>query len=219
MRFRGVSIAMIGAATLLLAFGAPDAGAQGRRIGVLRPAPRLPFGGGAVRPRWGTLSPHFFTTCFVVPSFSFFPWFGGGMPLVNVQVFAGGQPAPDPTSHLTPNPGGQPVPGPGSHPVPAIQPAPGVQPVPGLQPVPGATPANPHPAPTFTAPVYSAPVYSAPVYTGATPVATPHVSNGMVVGDVIVDPTFALWGGSFFFGGGGIACVPTRYLGGSSIIR
>lgn len=198
MRFRGMSITMVGAVTLL-ALATSEADAQGRRIGVLRPAPRPSLGGRL--PRAGVLSPHFFTSCFIAPSF--FPFFGGGVPFVNIQVFANGQPAPDPSNHLAPDPSAQPVPFPGSHPLP------GVQPVPGLQPVPGALGAQSVQA--FAAPVYSAPVYTAPVYAGAAPVATPQVSGGMVVGDVIVDPTFGLWGSSFF--GGGIVCAPTRFFG------
>jgi hypothetical protein len=208
MRFRGVSITVVGAAVLLLGVTAPEAGAQ-RRLGVLRPAPVPQFGLGAGRPRWGAISHHFFSTCFAVPSFPFFGGFGG-LPFVNIKVIAGNQPAPDPTSHLTPDPNAHPVPFFGSHPVPGLQPVPRTQPVPGLQPVPGPNATNPHAAPVFGAPTYSVPVYSTPVYTGATPVATPHVTNGMVVGDVIADPTFPLWSGFFF--GGGIACVPTRYL-------
>ena len=198
MRFRGMSITMVGAATLF-ALAAGDADAQGRRIGVLRPAPRPSLNG--ARPRLGFLSPHFFNSCFI--AHSFFPFFGGGVPFVNIQVFASGQPSPDPNNHLAPDPSAQPVPFPGSHPVP------GVQPVPGIQPVPGALGAQS--VQSFATPVYSAPVYTAPVYVGAAPVTTPQVSGGMVVGDVIVDPTFGLWGASFF--GGGIVCAPTRFFG------
>jgi hypothetical protein len=196
MRVRGMSITMIGAATLLLAL-APDAGAQRGRLGVLRPAPRPSLGG--PRPRLGVSAPHLFNSCFIVPPF--FPFFGA-VPFVNIQVFANGQPSPDPNNHLAPDPNAHPVPLPGSHPVP------GVQPVPGTQPVPGAVGTNPHAMMAYTAPVYSAPVYTAPVYAGAVPVATPHVSGGMVVGDVIVDPTFGLWGSWFF--GGGFSCVSRR---------
>jgi hypothetical protein len=192
MRFRGMSITLIGAATLLLAVG-PEADAQRGRLGVLRPAPRPSVGG---RPRPATISPYFFRSCFVVPSF--FPFFGFA-PFVNVQIFAGGQPAPDPTSHLVPDPSQQPVPFPGSHPLP------GVQPVPGAEPVSAGVATNPHAVPAYATPVYSAPVYAAPVYAGAAPIATPRVSGGMVVGDVIDDPTFWLWAWSFF--GGGVACV------------
>jgi hypothetical protein len=212
MRFRGVSVAMmIGTATLLVALEAPNAGAQRPRLGMLRPAPRPNLGFGAPRPRLATLSPHFFSTCFIAP-FGFSPFFGGGFPFVNIQIFTSTQPSPDPASHLAPDPGSQPVPSPGSHPLPDVQP------VPGLQPVPGALAATSGAAPAFSAPVYSAPVYSAPVYGPATPIATPQVSGGMVVGDIIPDPTFGLWGSSFFFGGG-IACVPTRFLNGAVIIR
>ncbi|MFN2566037.1 MAG: hypothetical protein ABR499_13655 [Gemmatimonadaceae bacterium] len=218
MRFRGMSTTVVGAATLLLALSAPELGSQTRRLGVLRPAPRPQVGPNAGRPRLGFISPHFFTTCFFTPSVPFFPLFGGGVPFVNIQIFAGNQAAPDPTSHLTPDPNAHPVAFPGSHPLPGMQPVPGSQPVPGLQPVPGGVTTNPHAAPVFAPPVYSAPVYSAPTYSAATPVATPQVSGGMVVGDVIVDPTFSLWGSSFFFGGG-FACVPTRFLGGSVIVR
>jgi hypothetical protein len=203
MRFRGMSIMMVGAATLLLAVG-PDADAQRGRLGVLRPAPRpSPLGG---RPRPASIAPYFFpeywffNSCFVVAPFpSFFPFFGG-LPFMNVQVFAGGQPSPDPTAHLIPDPTQQPVPFPGSHPLP------GVQPVPGAEPVPVAAATNPHAVTAYAAPVYSAPVYAAPVYAAAAPIATPRVSGGMVVGDVIVDPTWGLWGGSFF--GGGVICAP-----------
>jgi hypothetical protein len=219
MRFRGMSIGMVGAAMLFLASSAADAEAQRRRVGVLRPPPRPLVGLGPGRARWTTISPHFFTTCFVVPAFPFFSSFGGGLPFVNIQIFANGQPSPDPSSHPAPNPTAQPVPPPGSHPVPGLQPVPGMQPVPEIQPVPAAHAGNPHAVPAFAAPVYSAPVYSAPVYSPASPVATPQVSGGMVVGDVIVDPTFGLWGSPFFFGGGGLTCVPTRFLGGTVIIR
>jgi hypothetical protein len=196
MRFRGMSITMVGAVTLL-ALATPEAEAQRGRIGVLRPAPRPSLGGAL--PRAGVISPHFFNSCFIAPSF--FPFFGGGLPFVNIQVFVGGQPSPDPSSHLAPDPSAQPVPFPGSHPVPGLQPVPGGQPVPGS--VGGQT--------AFAAPVYSAPVYSAPVYAGATPVATPHVSGGMVIGDVIADPTFGF--------GGGVVCVPTRFFGRSALGR
>jgi hypothetical protein len=206
MRFRGMSITMIGAATLLLAF-APEAGAQRGRLGVLRPPPRPSIGG--MRPRLGFISPHFFSTCVIAPSF--FPFFGS-VPFVNIQVFANSQPSPDPSSHLVPDPSAQPVPFPGSHAVPMMQP------VPGTHPVPGAGTTNLNAAPTFAAPVYSAPVYAAPVYAGAAPVATPQVSNGMVVGDIIVDPTFGP-GGSLFFGAGGIVCAPTRFFGRTVVIR
>jgi hypothetical protein len=201
MRFRGLSITMIGAATLLLALGS-EADAQRGRLGVLRPAPRPSLGG--ARPRLGFIPPHLFNSCFFVPSF--FPFFGAGVPLVNIQLFASSQLAPDPNNHLAPDPSGQPVPFPGSHPVP------------GVQPVPGAATTTPHSALTFTPPVYSAPVYTAPVYGGATPVATPQVSNGMVVGDIVVDPTFGFWGSSFF-GGGGIVCAPTRFFSRTTVIR
>jgi hypothetical protein len=206
MRFRGMSITMIGAATLLLTL-APEADAQRRRLGVLRPAPRPSIGGRL--PRLGFLSPHFFNSCFVVPQF--FP-FLGGVPFVNIQLFASAQPSPDPSSHLVPDPSAQPLPFPGSHP------APGGHAAPVTQPMAGGVTTNPHAAPTFGAPVYSAPVYTAPVYAGATPVATPHVSNGMVVGDVVIDPTFSLWGSQFFFGGG-FVCGPTRFFGSTVIIR
>jgi hypothetical protein len=218
MRFGRMAIAMVGGATLLLASSAADAEAQRRRLGVLRPPPRPLVGLGPGRARWTTISPHFFTTCFVVSSFPFFSSFGGGLPFVNIQIFANGQPSPDPGSHPVPDPAAQPVPSPESHPVPGLQPLPAIQPAPGMQPVPEALPPNPHAVPAFAAPVYSAPVYSAPVYSPAAPVATPQVSGGMVVGDVIVDPTFGLWGSSFFFGGG-LTCVPTRFLGGTVIVR
>lgn len=203
MRFRGMSTTMVGAATLLLAM-APDADAQRGRLGVLRPTPRPSLGG--ARPRLGFLSPHFFSSCFIIAP-SFFPFVGGGTPFLNVDALASGQPAPDPSSHLVPDPSAQPVPLAGSHPLP------GLQPVPGPQPVPGTTSANAH-----AVPVYSAPVYSAPVYGGAAPIATPQVSGGAVVGDVIVDPTFGFWGGSFF-GGGGFVCAPTRLVTGAVVIR
>jgi hypothetical protein len=206
MRFRGLSITMVGAVTLL-ALSASEADAQRGRFGLLRPAPR-PSRNGPL-PRAAIISPHFFTSCFIAPSF--FPFFGGGFPFVNIQVFANGQPSPDPSSHLAPDPGAQPAPIPGSHPIPGLQPVPGSQPVPGLQPVPGAVEADGRAVPAFSAPAYSAPTYAAPVYVSAAPVATPQVSGGMVVGDVIVDPTFGLGSGSFF-GGGGIVCVPTRFL-------
>ena len=211
MRFGGVSMTMVGAATLLLALGAPEAGAQRGRLGVLRPAPQPQMGLRAARPRWAAIAPHFFNSCFIVPPFGFFPYFGGGMPFVNIQIFTGGQPSPDPTSHLVPDPSTQPVPWPGSHPLP------GSQPVPGPHPVPGAVATNPHAVPAFATPVYSTPVYTAPVYGAATPVATPRVSSGMVVGDVIIDPTFGLWGSSFLFGG--VACVPYRSFGRTIIVR
>jgi hypothetical protein len=195
MRFRGMSISMVGAATLLLAL-AGEADAQRGRLGVLRSAPRPSLGGRL--PRLGVELPRFVGSCFASP---FFPFFGG-FPFVNVQIFANTQPSPDPTSHLVPDPNGQPAPFPGSHPVP------GVQPVPEPQPAPGAIGTNPHALASYTAPVYSAPVYSTPVYAAASPVATPQVSGGMVVGDVIVDPTFWLWGGGFF--GGGFSCFPHR---------
>lgn len=202
MRVRGLSITMLGVATLLLGL-APDASAQRGRIGVLRPAPRPSIRGPL--PRRATISPHFFNSCFFVPSI--FPFFGGvpffgGFPFVNIQIFTGGQPSPDPTSHLVPDPSAQPVPFPGSHPVPGVQPAPGTHPVPGVM---GS---NPLAGAAYAAPVYSAPVYTAPVYAAAAPIATPQVSGGMVVGDIIVDPTWGLWGGAFF--GGGISCVPHR---------
>jgi len=219
VRFRGVSITMVGAATLLLALAAPEAGAQRGRLGILRPAPRPQVGYGAARPRVAAISPHLFTSCFLTP-FGFSPFFGGGFPFVNIQIFAGNQPSPDPGSHITPDPTSQPVPFPGSHPVPvaAFQPVPGTQPVPGLQSVPGAVTTSANAVPTFAAPVYSVPAYSAPVYSGASPVATPQVSNGMVVGDVIDDPSFALWSSGFFVGGG-LTCVPTRFLDGGLIVR
>ena len=197
MRFRGMSVS-IGAATLLLALAAPEADAQRGRLGILRPAPRPSLGG--ARPRAGTIAPHFFNSCILAPSF--FPFFGGGLPFINIQVLAGTQPAPDPTSHVVPDPTGQAVPLPGSHPLPNVQPAPG------MSPIPGATTVHAH-----SVPAYSAPVYSTPVYAGATAVATPHVRNGMVVGDIIDDPTFGLWGG-VFFGGGGIVCGPTPLIRG-----
>jgi hypothetical protein len=211
MRFRGVSIIVGGAAAALLLALAPSQ-VEGQRMGVLRPAPRPQLGRG--RPRAGVISPHFFSSCFVVPSsafFPFFPFFGGGVPFVNIQIFAGGQPVPDPSSHLAPDPSAQPVPFPGSHPVP------GVHPVPGMQPSPGAVATNPHALPAFPTPVYSAPVYNAPSYGAAAPMTTPQVNGGMVVGDVIVDPTFGLWGGSFF--GGGVVCAPSRSFGSRVIIR
>jgi hypothetical protein len=196
MRFKGM-MTTIGAATLLLALAAPEVDAQRGRLGVLRPAPRPSFGG--ARPRAGVLAPHFFNSCILAPSF--FP-FWGGFPFVNIQVLATTQPAPDPTSHILPDPSGQPVPLPGSHPLPNVQPPPG------MSPIPGATTVSAH-----GVPVYGAPVYNAPVYAAATPVATPRVTNGMVVGDIIDDPTFGLWGG-LFFGGGGIVCGPTRLIRG-----
>ena len=218
MRFRGVSMTMVGAATLLLAEGVEPAAAQGRGIGVLRPAPRPSVGGGA-RPRLGVTGARFATACFLVPGFSFSPFFPvfGGASFSSIQLFAGSQPAPDPTSHPVPDPASQPVPFPGSHAVPTVQPVPGQQPVPGLQPVPNAVTTNPHAVPAFAAPVYSAPVYSTPVYGGAAPVATPRVSGGMVVGDVIDDPTFGLWGSSFF--GGGFVCAPARFGRRGIVIR
>jgi hypothetical protein len=163
------------------------------------------------------VSPHLFTTCFATP-FGFSPFFGGGFPFVNIQIFGGNQPSPDPGSHLAPDASGQPVPFPGSHPVPAVQPVPGPQPVPGLQSVPGAVTTSANAVPAFATPVYSAPVYSTPLYAGATPMATPQVSNGMVIGDVIDDPSFLLWGSGFFVGGG-ITCIPTRFLDGGLIVR
>ena len=193
MRVRGMSIT-VGAATLLLALAAPEADAQ---RGVLRSAPRPSLGG--ARPRAGVISPHFFNSCFFSP-FAF-PFFG--FPVVNVQV-GSMQPTPDPTSHIVPDPTAQPVPFAGSHPLPNMQPAPGMSLVPGST---GAT------ASADAVPVYGAPVYSAPVYSAAAPIATPQVSNGMVVGDIIDDPTFGLWGG-LFFGGGGIVCGPTRMIRG-----
>lgn len=197
MTVRGMSTTMVGAATLLLALAAPEADAQRGRLGVLRPAPRPSLGG--ARPRAGMISPHFFNSCFFAPSaFGFF----GGFPFVNIQILANNQPAPDPSSHIVPDPTGQPVPIVGSHPLP------GVQPVPGMSPIPGATTVSAH-----AVPVYRPPVYSAPVYGGAAPIATPRVSNGMVVGDVIDDPSFGLWGG-LFFGGGGVVCGPTRMIRG-----
>jgi hypothetical protein len=195
MRIRGLSIS-VGAATLLLALGAPEADAQRGRLGTLRSAPRPSLGG--ARPRAGVISPHFFNSCFLAPSFF------GGFPFVNIQILASTQPAPDPASHVAPDATGQPVPFSGSHPLPGIQPVPGMSPIPGAT---GAT-ANPH-----AVPIYSAPVYSAPVYSGAAPIATPQVSNGMVVGDIIDDPSFGLWGG-LFFGGGGVVCGPTHMLRG-----
>jgi hypothetical protein len=195
MRVRGISIT-VGAATLLLALAAPEAEAQ---RGVLRSAPRPSLGG--ARPRAGLLSPHFFNSCFFSPAFAF-PFFGG-FPLVNIDI-GSNQPSPDPTSHVVPDPTRQRVPFTGSHPLPSMQPAPGGSLIPGAT---GAT-ANAH-----AVPVYSAPVYSAPVYGGAAPIATPQVSNGMVVGDVIDDPTFGFWGG-LFFGGGGVVCGPTRMIRG-----
>jgi hypothetical protein len=193
MRFRGVSITTIGAATLLLAL-ASDADAQRGRLGVLRPAPRPSLGSGPL-PRAGIVPPRFIGSCFF--GSPFFPFFGG-LPFVNIQVFANSQPAPDPTSHLVPDPNQQPVPFPGSHPVPTTQP------------VPGAAATNPHAVATYAAPVYSAPVYTTPMYAAAAPVATPQVSGGMVVGDVIPDPTFGLWGGWFF--GGGVSCFSNRVI-------
>jgi hypothetical protein len=187
----------VGAGTLLLALAAPEADAQRGRLGVLRPAPRPSLGG--ARPRAGTIAPHFFNSCILAPSF--FPFFGGG-PVINIQVFSSTQPAPDPANHIPPDPSGQPVPLPGSHPVPNVQPAPG------MSPIPGATTVGAH-----AVPVYGAPVYSTPIYAGAAPIATPQVSNGMVIGDVIDDPTFGLWGGAFF-GGGGIVCGPTALIRG-----
>lgn len=222
MRFRGVAITMVGAATLLLALTAPEAGAQRGRLGVLRPAPLPNRGAGAARPRWATLAPGFFNTCFVSPfgfaPFGFAPFFGGS-PFINIQIFANGQPAPDPTSHLAPDPSAQSGPFPGSHPLPGLQPLPGNQPVPGLQPVPTTATAGVNGGvPAFAAPTYGAPVYSAPVYPAATPIATPQVSGGAVIGDVIVDPSVGLWASSFFFGGG-VTCVPNRVLGPTIIVR
>jgi hypothetical protein len=222
MRFRGVSITMVGAATLLLALDAPEAGAQRGRLGILRPAPLPNRGVGAARPRWATLAPGFFNTCFVSPfgfaPFGFSPFFGGGFPFINIQVFANGQPAPDPTSHVTPDPNSQAAPFGGSHPLPGPQPAPSSQPIPGLQPAPGAMTTSAGAVPTFAAPVYSAPVYATPVYAGATPVATPQVSGNAVIGDVIVDPSVGLWASPFFFGGG-VTCVPNRLLGPIVVVR
>jgi hypothetical protein len=220
VRFRGVSITTVGAGLLLLTLAAPEVGAQ--RTGVLRPAPRTQFGYGAGRPRAATIAPHLFTTCFATP-FGFSPFFGfpffGGFPFVNIQVFTGGnQPSPDPASHVMPNSNGKPVPVTGSYPVPGVQPVPGPQPVPGLQSVPGAVTTSANAVPTFAAPVYSAPVYSAPAFGSATPVAVPQVSNGMVVGDVIEDPSFLLWGSGIFVGGG-ITCFPTRFLDGGLLVR
>ena len=221
VRFRGVSITTVGAGLLLLTLTASDAGAQ--RLGVLRSAPRTQFGYGAGRPRGATIAPHLFTTCFPTPfgfsPFFGFPFFGGGFPFVNVQVFTGNsQPVPDPTNQAVPDPNGQPVPVPGSFPVPGVQPVPELQPVPGLQSVPGAGMTSANAVPALSAPVYSAPVYSAPVYAGATAVAVPRVSNGMVVGDVIEDPSFLLWGSGLFVGGG-ITCIPTRFLDGGLVVR
>ena len=204
MRFRGMSITMAGAVTLL-SLATSEADAQRGRIGVLRPAPRPSINGAL--PRLGFISPHFFNSCFIAPSF--FPLFGGGLPFVNIQLFVNSQPSPDPSSHIAPDPSGQPVPFPGSHPTPGLQPVPGMQPVAGA---PGTQPVQ-----AFATPVYSAPVYTAPAYAGAVPVATPRVSGGMVVGEVIDDPTFAFWGSSFF--GGGVVCVPTRFLGRSAFGR
>jgi hypothetical protein len=207
MRFRGMSITMVGAITLL-ALATTEADAQRGRIGVLRSAPRPSLNG--ARPRLGFISPHFFTSCFIAPSFSpFFPFFGGGVPFVNIQLFADGQPSPDPSSHIAPDPNAQPVPIFGSHPVPGLQPVPEMQPVPGA---PGAQSVH-----AFATPVYSTPVYTAPVYVGAAPMATPQVSGGMVVGDVIDDPTLGLPGSWFF--GGGIVCIPTRFLDRSAFSR
>jgi hypothetical protein len=196
MRVRGLSIS-VGAATLLLALAAPEAEAQRGRLGTLRSAPRPSLGG--ARPRAGALAPQFFNSCVFAPSVFF-----GGFPFVSVQILASTQPAPDPTSHIVPDPSGQPAPFTGSHALPGIQPVPGMSPIPGST---GAT-ANAH-----AVPVYSAPVYSAPVYGSATPIATPQVTNGMVVGDILDDPTFGFYGGSFF-GGGGIVCGPTALIRG-----
>lgn len=196
MRVRGI-LGMVGAATLLLALAAPEADAQ---RGVLRSAPRPSFGGGP-RPRAGTIAPHFFNSCFFSPALAF-PFFGG-FPLVNIHI-ASNQPAPDPTSSMVPDPTRQAVPSMGSHPSPSVQP------VIGLSPIPGSTGITDN---GNAVPVYAPPVYSAPVYGGAAPIATPQVSNGMVVGDIIDDPTFGLWGG-MFFGGGGVVCGPTRLIGG-----
>jgi hypothetical protein len=212
MRFRGLSISIV--AVTLLSLVTSEARAQRGRLGMLRPAPRPSIRGPI--PRMGTLSQHFFTSCFIAPAFSpFFPFFGG-VPFVNIQVFTGSQPSPDPGSHPAPDPNSQPVP------LPGPQPVPGLQPVPGTQPVPGSIGSGS--VQVFAAPMYSAPVYTVPVYAGAAPIATPQVSNGMVVGDVIVDPTFGLsgsaffpGGGGFFFGGGGIVCAPTRFFGGGFI--
>jgi hypothetical protein len=199
MWVRGLSITMLGAVTLLLGL-APDAGAQRGRLGVLRPAPQPSIRGPL--PRRGTIAPYFFpqywffNSCIVVAPF--FPFFGGA-PFSNLPLFAGGQPTPDPTSHLVPDPGAQPVPFPGSHPVP------GVQPVSGTQPAPDAIGTSSSAMATYPMPVYGAPVYTTPVYAAAAPVATPQVNGGVVIGDVIVDPTFGFWGGFF---GGGIVCAP-----------
>jgi hypothetical protein len=148
------------------------------------------------------IAPSFFNACFVVPSV---PFFGGGLPFLNIQIFAGGQPSPDPNSHLAPDPSAQPVPFPGSHPMPGVQPVPGANAV-----------TNPPAMPAFAAPVYSAPVYSAPVYGGAAPATMPQVSGGMVIGQTIDDPTFGLRGSSFF---GGVACVSRRSLSRTVFIR
>jgi len=188
-------------------------------LGVLRPAPLPNRGVGAARPRWATLAPGFFNTCFVSP-FGFSPFFGGGFPFINIQIFANNQPAPDPGSHIAPDPSTQPVPFGGSHPLPGLQPVPvpGTQPVPGLQPVPTAAVTSAGGVAAFAAPTYSAPVYATPVYAAAAPVATPQVSGGAVIGDVIADPSVGLWGSSFFFGGG-VTCVPNRVLGPTIILR
>ena len=196
MRVRGLFMS-VGAATLLLALAAPEADAQRGRLGTLRSAPRPSLGG--ARPRAGVIAPHFFNSCFLAPS-AFF----GGFPFVNIHIVANNQPAPDPSSHVAPDPTTQPVPFFGSHPLPGIQPAPGMSPIPGAT---GATTS------AHAVPVYGPPVYSPPVYAGAAPIATPQVSNGMVVGDIIDDPSFGLWGG-LFFGGGGVVCGPTRLLRG-----
>ncbi|MDQ4080041.1 MAG: hypothetical protein M3125_04715, partial [Gemmatimonadota bacterium] len=93
MRFRGVSITMVGAATLLLAL-APGADAQRGRMGVLRPAPRPCLVGGPL-PRRGIVPPRFIGSCvFASPFFPFFV----GLPFFGAHLFAGTQPAPDPTS-------------------------------------------------------------------------------------------------------------------------
>jgi hypothetical protein len=197
MRVRELSMSL-GAATLLLALAAPEADAQRGRLGTLRSAPRPSLGG--ARPRAGVISPHFFNSCFVSP-FAF-PFFGG-FPLVNIDI-AANQPAPDPLNHVAPDPTRQPVPFMGSHPAPTMHPAPGLSTIPGAT----GTTAN-----AAAVPVYAPPVYSPPVYGAVAPVATPQVNNGMVVGDIIDDPTFGLWGG-LFFGGGGIVCGPTRMLRG-----
>jgi hypothetical protein len=204
MRFRGVSIAVIGGVGLSLALGASDAGAQTRRLGVLRPPPRPSVGRGPL-PRRATIARHF-NACFFVPwlPFSrFFPSFGG-VPFANGHGLASTQPVPDPTTHIVPNPSSHVAPFPGSHPVPSVYTPAVAHPV-----VNGVT--SPHALRAFATPVYNAPVYSAPVYAPASPITTPQVHRGMVVGDVIVDPTFWLWGSSVF--GGGVICAPVRSVG------